>query len=65
MKTNEGKIDRAVRTVIGILFLALWAIDAVPYGILFLLMGLIAVITGITGFCAIYKILGINTCKEC
>jgi len=65
MERNEGTIDRAIRVVLGLILLGLWAADKVPYRTLVLIVGLIALITGLTGFCAIYKLLSISTCKEC
>ncbi len=65
MERNEGTLDRAIRVVLGLILLGLWAADKVPYRTLVLIVGLIALITGLTGFCAIYKLLGISTCKEC
>lgn len=65
MERNEGKMDRLLRIVLGIVLIALWALRDFSYELVVLLIGLIALITGLTGFCAIYKLLGINTCKEC
>jgi len=65
MERNEGTLDRAIRVVLGLILLGLWAADKVPYRTLVLIVGLIALITGLTGFCAIYKLLSISTCKEC
>lgn len=66
MERNEGgTVDRAVRVLLGLILLGLWAADKIPYKTVALIVGLIALITGLTGFCALYKLLGINTCKEC
>ncbi|WP_457754237.1 YgaP family membrane protein [Thermococcus sp.] len=65
MERNEGTLDRILRIVIGIVLLGVWASMNVPYKTVLLIVGLIALVTGLTGFCAIYKLLGINTCKEC
>ena len=65
MERNEGTLDRAIRMVLGLILLGLWATNKVPYGTVALIVGLVALITGLTGFCAIYKLLGISTCKEC
>ncbi|WP_297068534.1 DUF2892 domain-containing protein [Thermococcus sp.] len=65
MERNEGSIDRVIRVVLGLILLGLWAANKVPYGTVILIVGLVALITGLTGFCALYKVLGINTCKEC
>ncbi|NJE04711.1 DUF2892 domain-containing protein [Thermococcus sp. M36] len=65
MERNEGNLDRAIRVVVGLILLGLWAADKVPYPTAVLIVGLIALVTGLTGFCAIYKLLGISTCKGC
>ncbi|ADT84388.1 MULTISPECIES: YgaP family membrane protein [Thermococcus] len=65
MERNEGTLDRLLRIVIGIVLLGIWAGMNVPYETVLLIVGLIALVTGLTGFCAIYKLLGISTCKEC
>ena len=48
MKTNEGKIDRILRVVIGVVLLSLIFIG--PQTI-WGLVGLIPLLTGIVGFC--------------
>jgi 1,4-dihydroxy-2-naphthoate octaprenyltransferase len=60
---NVGTIDRIVRLVIGIAFLAGFALNmvAAPLSWLVLLVGLIALVTGIIGTCPAYSLMGINT----
>ncbi len=62
MKVNEGIGDRIIRIIIGIVLLAIvfWG-PKTPWGWL----GLIPLITGIIGFCPLYTLLGIKTCKSC
>ena len=65
MKRNEGKIDRIIRAVIGIAAL----IGAVligwkATGIFLGSIAIVALFTATTGFCALYKLLGINTCSS-
>ena len=65
MKTNMGVIDRVVRILLVILIAALYFTDVIS-GTLAIILGIVAVvffITSITGFCGLYKIVGINTCK--
>ena len=65
-KKNVGKTDAMFRIVLGLGLLALppmfqfsvWA-TAVTYGI-----GLVALLTGLTGYCPAWKLLGINTCHR-
>jgi hypothetical protein len=59
MKANEGTIDRAIRVVVGLALLSMVVIG--PKSLLGL-VGLIPLVTGIAGFCPLYKIIGLNTC---
>ena len=64
MKVNEGSVDRVVRVVLAaVLFYLVFA--GVVTGVWAWVAGIagaIALITGATGFCAIYALLGIRTC---
>lgn len=56
---NVGKLDRAIRIILGVVLLALVFVGPqTPWG----WIGLVPLITGFIGFCPLYKILGINTC---
>lgn len=59
MKTNEGKIDRVFRVVVG-----LGSLSLVFFGpqSLWGLVGLVPLLTGAIGFCPLYKVFGLNTC---
>lgn len=60
MSCNAGKVDRALRIIVGIALIA-WAIMS---GNIFGYAGVIFVLTGAIGFCPFYPLLGINTeCK--
>ncbi len=66
---NESMVDRIVRAVVGVILLwaGLWplaGLQAAVLGIIVALIGLILVITAITGFCLIYRLLGISTLKK-
>jgi hypothetical protein len=68
MKTNESSTDRTIRIIIGLILLALGMYEigsSMVFGIALIIIGAIALITGITGFCGLYSILGISTCKKC
>ncbi|MBR9689941.1 MAG: DUF2892 domain-containing protein [Candidatus Altiarchaeota archaeon] len=54
---NEGKLDRILRLVFGALLVGWGIYTANWWG----LLGLILIVTGITGYCSLYPILGINT----
>jgi len=58
--TNEGTADRAIRVVIGIALLSLTMVGPhTPWGYL----GLVPLATGILGFCPLYRLVGMNTCR--
>lgn len=59
MNINAGKVDRALRIIVGIALLSLTMIG--PQS-LWGLVGLIPLVTGLAGFCPVYKLLGLNTC---
>lgn len=61
MRTNEGLLDRAIRVVVGAGLLSLLAIGPVPGWGLVGLVGLLPLVTGLTGFCLTYALLGIDT----
>jgi membrane-bound ClpP family serine protease len=66
MKANESGTDRVVRFILGIIFLILgWAVlHNNTLGVILDIIGIILIITAITGFCLLYSLLGINTKKE-
>ncbi len=59
MKCNTGKIDRILRVIIGLVLLSLVVVGPQT---LWGLIGLIPLVTGLMGFCPLYKLLGLNTC---
>jgi len=65
MKPNEGTTDRMVRLVLGVVLIIIgWPVlGNNALGIILDIIGLILLITGITGFCTIYRVLGISTIK--
>ncbi len=64
LKQNEGSTDRTVRIIIGILALVsgLFWLTGVAQIAAFVI-GAVALITGIIGFCGLYALLGISTCS--
>lgn len=66
MKRNMGKADRVIRIFIAaiIAILYLTQIMSGVLTIILLIVGFIFLVTSVTGFCPIYKLLGINTCKR-
>jgi len=65
-EVNEGPIDRAVRAILGIALgaAAYMRFVSTPVDIILYLAGGLLLITSLTGFCLIYKLLGINTNKS-
>ena len=65
MKTNVGKVDKAIRAIIGVVLIALYiaGVTQNALGIVLLILGIILILTSITGFCGIYSLFGWNTCK--
>ena len=60
MKTNEAGVDRLVRILIGVVLLALVFVGPkTAWGWL----GMIPLTTGIVGFCPLYRVVGIDTCR--
>jgi len=64
MKQNESTTDREIRVIIGIVAFAAgrFVFTGTISTVLFVI-GAIAIITGIIGFCGLYAILGISTKK--
>jgi Protein of unknown function (DUF2892) len=59
MKTNVGKTDKSIRIVLGIIIAA----AGVYYQSLWGLVAIVPLVTAFTGFCPLYSLFGINTCK--
>jgi len=60
---NVGMIDRVLRIILGIVLIAAFALHwvAAPWSYLVLLIGIIALVTGVFGTCALYSLIGMNT----
>ncbi len=64
MKPNEGPLDRVIRAVVGLALLAASFALAAPLKWVLLAIGAVAMITAASGFCGLYKLLGISTMKK-
>jgi hypothetical protein len=60
---NVGMNDRIARIILGIVLIMVFALNmvAAPWSYLVVLIGLIALVTGALGTCALYSLLGMNT----
>ncbi len=58
MTQNEGTLDRAIRVALGLALLAL--VDVGPKSWIGL-VGLVPLLTGIFGYCPLYRLVGIRT----
>lgn len=65
MKTNVGMTDKIIRLVIGLvlIIIALIIPMSAALQIILLIIGIIALLTALTGFCCLYTLIGVNTCK--
>ncbi|MBA3614068.1 MAG: DUF2892 domain-containing protein [Nitrospirales bacterium] len=61
---NIGHHERVIRVGVGFLLLALSGFSLLPgWGdLVLMIVGLIALLTGIIGYCPAWHVLGINTC---
>lgn len=67
MKCNEGKLDRIIRAIVGIVLILFALFYSTGFGFwtyVLLVVGIILIITAITGFCLLYVPFKINTCKK-
>ncbi|MGH7696144.1 MAG: YgaP family membrane protein [Gemmatimonadaceae bacterium] len=56
---NEGSLDRVLRVALGLVLLSLTLVGPkTPWG----LLGLLPLVTGLIGFCPLYRVLGLSTC---
>ncbi len=62
-KTNVGGIDRVLRIVVGLALIAWWYF-APGMGLrwLPLVLGIVALETGLMSTCPLYSLIGLNTC---
>lgn len=59
MKLIEGRMDRVIRVVVG---LGLLSLVFVGPQTLWGLVGLVPLLTGVFGFCPLYRVFGFTTC---
>jgi len=56
---NAGTLDRTIRIALGIVLISLVFVGPrTPFGYL----GLVPLLTGLVGFCPVYRLFGLSTC---
>lgn len=65
MKKNVGTADRVIRFIIAAVLIGLFIGNTVTgtVGIILLVLAAVFAITSIIGFCPLYALFGIRTCK--
>lgn len=65
MKTNVGTPDKVIRILLAVVFSVLYFTGTVTgtLGYVLLALGAIFLLTSVMGFCPLYRIFGISTCK--
>ncbi len=66
MKTNMGLTDRIIRLLVAAVIAGLYYSDVIngTAGVLLLVLAVIFVLTSFVGFCPLYSLFGIKTCKR-
>jgi len=57
---NEGTLDRTLRIILGIALISLVFVGPQTY---WGLVGIVPLLTGLVGWCPIYRIFGVSTCR--
>ncbi len=65
MTRNEGNMDRILRVTIGVALLLVVLIGTVasPWNWILGVVGAAMVVTGAIGFCGVYALFGVSTCR--
>ncbi len=66
MAANVGSADRTIRLILGVIFLVLPFVVTmgVTWKWVLIVLGVIAIFTGLVRFCALYSLFKINTAKK-
>ncbi|WP_298172305.1 DUF2892 domain-containing protein [Acidithiobacillus sp.] len=62
MPVNEGTVDRVIRVIVGLAIIIVLAVFLPGAYKWWAAVGLAPLVTGLTGFCGLYSVLGIKTC---
>ncbi len=60
---NVGKIDRIIRIIAGLALAAGAYKTGGPAALILGFAGVVAFLTGLLGWCGLYRLLGVNTCS--
>ena len=61
MTRNEGGLDRSIRVIVGLVLIALTLTGRIgAWG----WIGALPVLTGLIGWCPVYSLIGLKTCKS-
>jgi hypothetical protein len=65
MKKTVGSTDKIIRYIIAIvaIYVAYSGMVIAPWSYVLYAVAAIMILTGLTGFCPLYSIFGLNTCK--
>lgn len=66
MKRNESGLDRILRLVLAVVFFVVAFAVVSPssiLGVICIVLGAVMLITAAVGFCPLYRLVGMNTCK--
>ncbi len=63
MERNESRADRMIRAVLGVIFIIGGVALTGPLSVVLFVLSAVMLFTAGTGFCLLYKLFGINTCK--
>jgi len=65
MSKNVGGADQVIRMVLRVVLLALGFLHVVSgmWAIAAYVVGAVALVTGVVGFCPAWSVFGVNTCK--
>lgn len=66
MTCNVGTIERSIRIALGLILVAIGSMAELPVAGMAtaLIAGVIALVTGVIGFCPLWALLGLNTCPS-
>lgn len=66
MKTNMGTADKVIRIIIALIIGFLYYNGTITgtLGIVLVVLAVVFVLTSLVGFCPLYTLFGMNTCKR-